>query len=807
MESEDAPKSHFETATKRKLELEKAVSSISLRFIGDFDLDSAIDSALSEIGKTTVASCCCLFLLREDGLTIENTHKWCEETVAPQIEELKKLSGDMFALWRERLSQGRVIYVRDTSDMPAQIRASKEVIEKIGVKSLVVLPVFLCRKLGGFLGLCFISERGRWSEDDLSILRVSSDLIGRALEQELVMEALRESEERFRSLTESTSDWIWQVDENAVYTYASPKVKEILGYEPEEILGKTPFDLMPPDEAKRVAAEFESIVKGQKAFNRLENVNLHKDGRLVVLETSGVPVFDEGGNFRGYRGIDRDITERKRVEEALRESEEKYRNLFLSSPGSIVVVSSGGTVIDYKGAITRVSGLPREEIIGKSLKELAHLLGGDLKQWSEIFSRLITGENLKPFELSVVRQDGQKRWVEVFPSVLRKGEKIWALQVISEDITERKQAEERLKESEQRFRAIFDNAVDGLLLADPIERTFHGANKMICQMLGYSKEELSKLRVDDIHPKEALLYIIGEFEKQYRGETIVAKDAAVKRKDGSVFYADISASVVTLAGKEYLLGIFRDITERKEAEERLRAHEVRLRTLASELSLAEERERRQIAADLHDHTSQALAVAKIKLAALEKEVRSENLAAHLEEIRKLLEETIEHTRALTFELSPPVLYQIGFEAAVSWLAEQFQKEHGISCQFEDDWQSKPLDEDVRTILFKATRELLLNITKHAKAKKARLSVQKDDEAIRVTVQDDGIGFDTSAQDPPASATGGFGLFSIRERLNYIGGQVEIYSGPGRGTRVTLTAPLSATKKLEGETDERKGSSR
>jgi PAS domain S-box-containing protein len=166
-------------------------------------------------------------------------------------------------------------------------------------------------------------------------------------------EALRESEERFRSLIESTSDWLWQADENTVYTYASPKVKEILGYEPEEILGKTPFDLMPADEAKRVAAEFESIVKGQKAFNRLENVNLHKDGRLVVLETSGVPVFDEGGNFRGYRGIDRDITERKQAE---KEKEELQAQLMQSAKMAAVGQLAGGIAHEINNPLTVILG-------------------------------------------------------------------------------------------------------------------------------------------------------------------------------------------------------------------------------------------------------------------------------------------------------------------------------------------------------------------------------------------------------------------------------------------------------------------
>ncbi|UCF03709.1 MAG: PAS domain S-box protein [Deltaproteobacteria bacterium] len=135
--------------------------------------------------------------------------------------------------------------------------------------------------------------------------------------------ALQQGEERFRSLVETTTDWFWEVDENAIYTYSSPKIRDILGYEPEEVLGKTPFAFMPPEEADRVAHIFAPYAKSRKPFKLLENVNVHKDGHLVVLETSGIPICDVNGIFRGYRGIDRDITERKRAEEELRKAHDE----------------------------------------------------------------------------------------------------------------------------------------------------------------------------------------------------------------------------------------------------------------------------------------------------------------------------------------------------------------------------------------------------------------------------------------------------------------------------------------------------
>lgn len=139
-------------------------------------------------------------------------------------------------------------------------------------------------------------------------------------ERKRAEEELHQSEERFRSLVETTTDWFWEVDENAVYTYSSPKIHDILGYEPAEVLGKTPFAFMPSEEAERVAIIFSSSAKCHRPFKLLDNTNVHKNGHHVVLETSGIPIFDGRGKFCGYRGIDRDITERKRNEEELRKA-------------------------------------------------------------------------------------------------------------------------------------------------------------------------------------------------------------------------------------------------------------------------------------------------------------------------------------------------------------------------------------------------------------------------------------------------------------------------------------------------------
>ncbi|MBC8433615.1 MAG: PAS domain S-box protein [Desulfobacterales bacterium] len=157
-------------------------------------------------------------------------------------------------------------------------------------------------------------------------VRVSArteELHNKLTELQLAEKALRESEEKYRSLVESTSDWIWEMDKRGIYTYSSPKVVDLLGYKPEEIIGKTPFDLMPSEETKRVSDIFYKFLSTQKPFDSIENANLHKNGSIVVMETSGIPTFNADGEFSGYRGIDRDITERKQAEEALRKAHDE----------------------------------------------------------------------------------------------------------------------------------------------------------------------------------------------------------------------------------------------------------------------------------------------------------------------------------------------------------------------------------------------------------------------------------------------------------------------------------------------------
>jgi two-component system CheB/CheR fusion protein len=222
-------------------------------------------------------------------------------------------------------------------------------------------------------------------------------------------------------------------------------------------------------------------------------------------------------------------------------------------------------------------------------------------------------------------------------------------------------------------------------------------------------------------------------------------------------------------------------------EERVRERTVQVRALAAELALAEERERQAIARDLHDDLGQVLNIAKLKVDTLLKSCTDEVNKAPLADLAELVGQADRNVRTLTFQISPPVLSELGLGPALQWLAEEMQRTHGLAVELRDDGRDKPLSQPARSIVFRAVRELLINVSKHAKVHRAQVGTSRKDGSLTITVSDAGVGFD------PALVLGGappgFGLLSVRERLSFIGGEAEITSVPGDGTVVTLTVPL------------------
>jgi len=290
-------------------------------------------------------------------------------------------------------------------------------------------------------------------------------------------------------------------------------------------------------------------------------------------------------------------------------------------------------------------------------------------------------------------------------------------------------------------------------------------------------------------PEVMTKQIIGAVEKEGYWEGEIHN----RKKNGTEFisYAKISAFKDKDGKISNFVSTQHDVTERKKAEEKIHVYQKRLRSLASKLTLVEERERRRLATELHDSIGQLLALCRIKLGELGRVTPSFDSRPLLEEIGDLLDQMIKYIRSLTLQLGPPVLYELGLETALEWLVEYMQERYRIQTEFEVDGEVKSVDEELRVFLFRAVQELMVNIAKHAKTDKAKVSVGWENESIYLSVEDRGVGFNTSILDTPSGKDTGFGLFSIRERIEQFGGELSIQSKPGEGTQISLMVPLKA----------------
>ncbi len=358
-----------------------------------------------------------------------------------------------------------------------------------------------------------------------------------------------------------------------------------------------------------------------------------------------------------------------------------------------------------------------------------------------------------------------------------------AYEKLRKEIQERRWAEEVLQLSEEKYRLVVENANEAIVIVQDHHIRFF--NPKTLKVLNLPLEQISTDSLDDIiHPEDRDMARERRL-KMLRGESVSAiYQLRTVDREGTTRWQEVNSVLISWMGRPAILAFFTNITERKKAEFAIETYQTQLRSLASELSLVEEQERRRIATGLHDHIGQTLAITKIKLGALGTRLNTEAEKEEIIFIRSLLDQTIDYTKTLTFQLSPPILYELGFEAAMEWLGEEVQKNHSLRFHFENDEAEKPLSENVSVLLFQAVRELVMNIIKHAEARMLKISVQREKQMILLLVADDGKGFNSMEINPTS-----FGLFSVRERMNHLGGTFEIESSPGQGTTMVLKAPL------------------
>ena len=263
-------------------------------------------------------------------------------------------------------------------------------------------------------------------------------------EQKRAEQAQRQSDERLSSVIESSHDWVWEVDANGVYTYSSPRVKDLLGYSPEEVIGKTPFDFMTTDEAKRIRTEFAEFARDRRTFRNIENVNLHKNGGEVILETTGAPIFDADGNLTGFRGIDRDVTERKQAEEQNRLQAVALEN----AANAVVMADTEGTILWVNPAFTSLTGYVAGEVVGKNPRVLKS--GRQNREFYANLWQTIKSGQVWRGDLVNRKKDGSFYSEEMTIAPIRDQQQaITRFVAIKQDISESKRAEEALRQAKE----------------------------------------------------------------------------------------------------------------------------------------------------------------------------------------------------------------------------------------------------------------------------------------------------------------------------------------------------------------------
>lgn len=597
-----------------------------------------------------------------------------------------------------------------------------------------------------------------------------------------IMAKLHDSKARYRALFDNANDTIFLMQDDR-FIDCNPKTLKMFGCTREQIVGETPYNRFSPEyqpdgqSSKNKALEkIRSARQGQPQV--FEWRHLRYDGTPFETEVSLNRIELFGDIF--LQAIVRDITKQKQLKT-------RYETVLKTAMDGFWVLDKNCNILEVNDAYCNMIGYSREELLSSNVSDME--ASESPQQINKNIRTLIKKESHR-FETQHRRKDGTLIDVEISAnSFASNSNRVFAF---LRDITERKKAEEELHNARKDWENIFQAIGQPSFILDPQHKII-SANRAAVKKTGISLENLRHKRCFTFLHKKKLPPQSCPMEKMLHSGCLETVEMEIEAFGGT--YLVSCTPVHDEQGRlEKVIHIAIDITDRKTAEEKLREHEEQLKLLTSELSLAEERERRRIAAGIHDDIAQKLALAKLELQSIRKIVSDATVLTSLENQCEVMDCIMEDARTLTFELSNPILYEIGIEAAIeSWLMDQIQNKCGIKCKFTSQGPDVNLDENIRVVLYQGVRELLTNIVKHANAKKVKVNVNKSHDQISVIIKDDGIGIKTSHLDLSRKGRTGFGLFNIKERLEYLGGGLQINSRPNKGTHITMSIPIKSHK--------------
>lgn len=617
-------------------------------------------------------------------------------------------------------------------------------------------------------------------------------------------EALKQREENFRVLVDNSMDISLITNADLTVRYVSPSVERVLGYKPEEVIGRNALEFLSPEDIQNITENFDIFAKTPGQPAAMEVHFLHKDGVRRVIDSVTNNLLNDP-TVMGFVVNARDITERKQAEEALKEREEHFRALIENSLDGIAIVDSDLMIRYESPSAEKIVGYKLEELIGRSLLDFIHL--DDRENVIKTFKRLARQPaQAVPASIRFLHKDGTWHVMEGSANNLLDNPAVKGIVINYRDVTERQRAQESLKQREEHFRVMIDNSLDNVVILDK-EGALLYESPSIERVLGYKREQFKgKTTFEFVHPDD-LARVSKAFAKVVKNPGSASKgEVRAPHVDGS--WRTLEVIVRNFLDDALVGGIlinFRDITERKIAEEERVQHATAL-ARAEELQLsllrilaAQESVRRDIAQQLHGSVQNRLIILLHRLTELERKAPPGELAHELADLRQRLEDLLDNqVRPISHRLYPSILRR-GLIAALQSLADQFEVSLEIEREFDEELtrreKSTPqlIQEHARLAAYRIAEEALTNVVKHTKASKVTIKLKLLPEGwLCLILKDNGQGFDL------ASGSGGRGLMMMQDYAEVVGGGCIIQSAPGEGTEVSALLPFSepGTKRPE-----------
>ena len=617
-------------------------------------------------------------------------------------------------------------------------------------------------------------------------------------ELERTNEALRTSEARFRQLVETSPYSIHEIARNGSLGAINPAGRRMLNIKHERQLDGVGFiDMVSQRDRDRVG----DLVKRGFSGKTSEFEYTSAQGQYVAA--SLVPLTDAQGNITDLMGVSRDITAAKKAENRLRFTQLTVDQARLA----IFWCHPDGMFYFVNDTACKWLQFSRQELAGKHVADINPEFPRETwpAHWAEIKERgVLTMESVHQ------RKDGSIYPVEIHSNYVQFEDQEFNLAFVL-DISAEREARNQLRDSEEQYRALFENSADAIFLIDveePLRGRIVSANRIAAEMHGYSPAELLNLKIGELDTEDSAAQAPDRIRKLLDKGTLNF-EVDHRRRDGSIIPMDVTASIVSLKGHKYILAINRDITQRRQtegirtaAQAEVGRHLASVQALSNRLETVREEERKRISREIHDELGQMLTVLKMNLHGIEQHVlrlTDEKIRNPLEErvveADALTDETIQAVREIALRVRPSVLDELGLIPAIRQECKRFSAKAELNCKIMTDDDFPSLDDSISTTLFRLCQEFLTNIARHAGAENVSVNLAMDQGSVVLGVTDDGRGFPPGPTDRP----GHLGLVGARERAGNLGGAVEINSKPGEGANVLVRIPINENGKENNET--------